>query len=54
MSDADWRSAPSFADADDSDLGGMIEDILVLPPRPMYRHLPVHIPDAARYIRSLR
>ena len=45
------RHSPS---ADDSDLGGMIEDILVLPPRPMYRHLPVHIPDAARYIRSLR
>ena len=54
MSDADWRSAPSFPSAEDSDLGGMIEDILVLPPRPMYRHLPVHIPDAARYIRSLR
>ena len=34
--------------------GGMIEGILVLPPRPMYRHLPVHIPDAARYVRSLR
>ncbi len=54
MSDADWRSAPSFPNADDSDLGGMIEGILVLPPRPMYRHLPVHIPDAAHYIRSLR
>lgn len=54
MSDADWRSAPSFASADDSDLGGMIEGILVLPPRPMYRHLPVHIPDAAHYICSLR
>lgn len=54
MSDADWRSAPSFADADDSDLGGMIEGILVLPPRPMYRHLPVHIPDAAHFIRGLR
>ncbi len=54
MSDADWRSAPSFSSADEGDLGGMIEGILVLPPRPMYRHLPVHIPDAARYIRSLR
>ena len=53
MSDADWRSAPSFPE-DDGDLGGMIEGILVLPPRPMYRHLPVHIPDAAHYIRSLR
>lgn len=54
MSDADWRRAPSFANADEGNLGGMIEGILVLPPRPMYRHLPVHIPDAARYIRSLR
>jgi hypothetical protein len=54
MSDDDWRRAPSFALAGDSDLGGMIEGILVLPPRPMYRHLPVHIPDAARYVRSLR
>lgn len=54
MSDADWRSAPSFASADEGDLGGMIEGMLVLPPRPMYRHLPVHIPDAARFVRSLR
>ena len=54
MSDADWRRAPSFASADEGDLGGMIEGILVLPPRPLYRHLPVHIPDAARYVRSLR
>lgn len=54
MSDADWRSAPSIASADAGDLGGMIEGILVLPPRPLYRHLPVHIPDAARYVRSLR
>ena len=53
MSDADWRSAPSFLE-EDGDFGGMIEGILVLPPRPMYRHLPVHIPDAAHYIRSLR
>ena len=54
MSDADWRSAPTFPMAEASDLGGMIEGILVLPPRPRYRHLPVHIPDAAQYIRSLR
>ena len=54
MSDADWRSAPSYASDSDSDLGGMIEGILVLPPRPMYRHLPVHIPDSARYVGSLR
>ena len=54
MSEADWRSMPSFPVAEATDLGGMIEGIMVLPPRPMYRHLPVHVPDAAQYIRSLR
>ena len=54
MPDADWRGASSFPMAEATDLGGMIEGIMVLPPRPMYRHLPVHVPDAAQYIRSLR
>lgn len=36
------------------DLGGAVEIILVAPPRPPYRHLPVHVPDAAAYIRKLR
>lgn len=54
LSAADWRGAPSFPMARASDLGGMIEGILVLPPRPLYRHLPVHVPDAARYVSSLR
>ena len=54
MTDDDWRRAPSFAMPEPTDLGGMIEGIMVLPPRPMYRHLPVHIPDAGQYIRSLR
>lgn len=54
MSAADWRSAPAFPMAEATDLGGMIEGIMVLPPRPMYRHLPVHVPDVARYIKSLR
>ncbi len=54
MSDADWGSAPAFALNEATDLGGMIEGILVLPPRPLYRHLPVHVPDAAQYMRSLR
>ena len=54
MSDDDWRAGPSFEAAADHDLGGMIEGIMVLPPRPLYRHLPVHVPDAAAYIRSLR
>ena len=54
MSDADWLGAPGFAAERGADLGGVIEGILVLPPRPLYRHLPVHIPDAAQYIRGLR
>ena len=54
MSDADWVRAPAFDLAESTDLGGMIEGILVLPPRPLYRHLPVHIPIAAQYIRGLR
>ena len=54
MSETDWRGGAPYASADDADLGGMIEGIMVLPPRPMYRHLPVHVPDAASYIRSLR
>ncbi len=54
LSDADWRMAALYADDQATDLGGMIEGILVLPPRPLYRHLPVHVPDASSYIRSLR
>ena len=54
MSEADWRGAPSFKTTEATDLGGMIEGIMVLPPRPMYRHLPVHVPNAEQYIRSLR
>lgn len=54
LSEAGWRSEPAFAMARAYDLGGMIESVMVTPPRPMYRHLPVHVPDAADYIRSLR
>ena len=54
LSDDDWRMAAPYADGAGTDLGGMIEGILVLPPRPMYRHLPVHVPDTSAYIRSLR
>ena len=50
----DWRSEPTFALRGDYDLGGMIESVMVTPPRPMYRHLPVHVPDVRAYIRSLR
>ena len=46
--------AAPWADGQDTDLGGMIEGILVLPPRPKYRHLPVHVPDTRAYMRSLR
>ncbi len=54
LSDADWQAAlpPHFGAS--SDLGGLIETVMVSPPRPMYRHLPVHVPDARRYIKSLR
>jgi hypothetical protein len=47
--DAQWREVAAF-DAN-TDFGGVIERILVLPPRPLYRHLPVHIPDMDAYIR---
>ena len=54
LSDADWKTAAPFSTTKPLDLGGVLEIILVAPPRPPYRHLPVHIPDAAAYIRSLR
>ncbi|MCY4465739.1 MAG: hypothetical protein OXE46_09410 [Chloroflexi bacterium] len=54
LSEADWRSEPAFSMPRRINLGGMIESVMVTPPRPMYRHLPVHVPDAADYIRSLR
>ncbi|MCY4147677.1 MAG: hypothetical protein OXE95_13840 [Chloroflexi bacterium] len=54
LCEADWRSEPTFAMSRAYDLGGMIENVMVTPPRPMYRHLPVHVPDAADYIGSLR
>lgn len=54
LSDEAWYSPAPYPTDDPTDLGGMIEEILVMPPRPLYRHLPVHIPDSAAYIRSLR
>ena len=54
MTEAEWRGSAPYADGLGTDLGGMIEGIMVLPPRPPYRHLPVHVPDTAQYIRSLR
>ncbi|MBC7814134.1 MAG: DinB family protein [Burkholderiales bacterium] len=54
LSDEAWSSPAPYQTDEPTDLGGMVEEILVQPPRPLYRHLPVHIPDAAAYIRSLR
>ncbi len=58
LQDGQWRErafypthGPTHGGAD---LGGLIESIMVSPPRPMYRHLPVHIPDTKAYIGSLR
>ena len=52
LSEADWRRDAPYADEGGTDLGGMVEGIMVLPPRPLYRHLPVHVPDARAYIRQ--
>jgi hypothetical protein len=54
MSDADWHEKAPFPTAAPLDLGGGLEIILVAPPRPPYRHLPVHIPDVGAYLRQLR
>ena len=54
FSEEEWRSPPSWPTREALDLGGMLEEIIVTPPRPLYRHLPVHVPDSAAYIRSLR
>ena len=54
FSEEEWRSAPSWPTREALDRGGMLEEIIVTPPRPLYRHLPVHVPDSAAYIRSLR
>lgn len=54
LTDDEWYTPAPYPDREPSDLGGMLEAILVAPPRPPYRHLPVHIPDPDVYIRSLR
>lgn len=51
-SDEAWH-AP-FPTEPGLDLGGAVEIILVAPPRPPYRHLPVHVPDCDAYIRKLK
>ena len=54
LSDAQWRASAPYAAALSANLGGLLERIMVMPPRPLYRHLPVHVPDSAAYIGSLR
>jgi hypothetical protein len=54
IGDEAWRSPAPYPTSEPTDLGGMLEAILVAPPRPMYRHLPVHIPDSDTYVRKLR
>lgn len=54
LTDEDWYSPAPFPTEQPMNLGGMVEIILVAPPRPPYRHLPVHIPDSEAYIRKLR
>lgn len=54
LTDDQWRSPAPYPTQEPTDLGGVMEAVLVAPPRPMYRHLPVHVPDSEAYIRSLR
>lgn len=54
MREAQWREPAFYPTRAGEDLGGMVESIMVSPPRPMYRHLPVHIPDAQAYVSGLR
>jgi hypothetical protein len=54
MSEAEWYEKAPFVSEKPLDLGGALEIILVAPPRPPYRHLPVHIPDVEAYLHELR
>jgi hypothetical protein len=54
LDDTQWHERAPFPTPAPLDLGGALEIILVAPPRPPYRHLPVHIPDVEAYVRSLR
>src|SRR4051812_18444530 len=54
LSAAEWYGKAPFPTPTPLDLAGVLEIILVAPPRPPYRHLPVHIPDTKAYIRELR
>lgn len=54
LSDTQWHEPAPYHAQSPTDLGGILEIILVAPPRPPYRHLPVHIPDTETYINKLR
>lgn len=54
LNETDWMMPPPFENTYPLDLGGMVEMILCMPPRPPYRHLPVHIPDPAQYVQTLK
>jgi hypothetical protein len=54
LSDEQWKAQAPFPTTQPLDLGGVLEIILVAPPRPPYRHLPVHIPDVQAYVRKLK
>lgn len=54
IDDVAWRATAPYMTTEPTDLGGMLEAILVAPPRPLYRHLPVHIPNVHAYIQRLR
>ena len=54
LTDEEWNSPAPYETGKPTDLGGVVETILVQPPRPLYRHLPVHIPDERAYVQSLR
>ena len=54
LTDDQWHDPAPYPTTTPTNLGGILEIILVAPPRPVYRHLPVHIPDSDAYIRSLR
>jgi hypothetical protein len=54
LTETDWQLAPPFENSYPLNLGGMIEMVLCMPPRPPYRHLPVHVPDTDAYVRKLK
>jgi hypothetical protein len=54
INEGEWFEKAPFANPEPLDLGGVLEIILVAPPRPPYRHLPVHIPDVREYLREMR